>query len=83
MAFDIVAFAKDLWLLLLLSAIIALVIFPIVFLSAFAYDVLSKKYPQTPKIVLMMLVTLFGTFVGVLILYAYVGGIFLPIAAPQ
>ena len=83
MAFDLFVFAKDLWLLLLLSIIVMLVIFPVVFLSAFAYDILSKKYPQTPKIILMMLTTLLGTFVTVLILYVYVGGIFLPVAAPQ
>ncbi|MFA6048852.1 MAG: hypothetical protein WC792_02820 [Candidatus Micrarchaeia archaeon] len=83
MAFDVLAFANDLWLLLLLSIIVTLVIFPVVFLSAFAYDVLSKKYPQTPRIILMMLTTLLGTFVAAFILYLYVGGIFLPIAAPQ
>ncbi len=79
---ELSAILNDAWLLFLISIITTLVIFPIAFLSTFVYDSLQKSYPKTPKILLMIITTFVGTFITLLLLYWYLGGVFLPQAAP-
>jgi len=66
-----------------ISSIIAgFVIFPIVFLLSYYYEKLEKRYPKTPKILLMLFCTILGTLIAEVLVYAYVKYSFLPVAAP-
>lgn len=64
------------------SVIAGFVIFPIVFLLSYYYEKLEKKYPKTPKILLMLFCTIIGALITETIIYAYVKYSFLPVAVP-
>jgi len=67
----------------LVSSIVAgFIVFPIVFLLSYYYEKLEKRYPKTPKILLMLFCTILGALVAEIIIYAYVKYTFLPVAAP-
>lgn len=59
------------WFALLLSLVATLAIFPLVFLMAFLYDFLEKKYEKAPKVLLMLITTFVGTAIAVLLIEAY------------
>jgi len=64
------------------SVIAGFVIFPIVFLLSYYYEKLEKKYPKTPKILLMLFCTILGALITEILIYAYLKYSFLPVAAP-
>ena len=64
------------------SIVTAFVIFHIVFLLAFYYEKLAKRYHKTPKVLLMLFCTILGALVAETLLYAYVKYSFLPVALP-
>jgi len=64
------------------SVVAGFIIFPIVFLLSYYYEKLEKKYPKTPKILLMLFCTILGALIAETIIYAYVKYSFLPVAAP-
>jgi Co/Zn/Cd efflux system component len=63
----------DLPLLAIGAAVLAVLIFPIVFLMSFLYESLEKKHEKTPKILLMLTVTFAGVFIAFFVIYLYVG----------
>ena len=81
MAFDFPT-ASDVFFIIAVSIVVALVVFPIVFLMAFYYSKLVKDHPKTPKIMLMILATFFGVLIAVIGIYLYVKYSFLPFAYP-
>jgi len=64
------------------SVIAGFVIFPIVFLLSYYYEKLEKKYPKTPKILLMLFCTILGALIAEIMIYAYLKYSFLPVAVP-
>ncbi len=69
MALD--ALASDWWPLLLLSGMIGIAIFPLALFCSFLYAALSRKFENVPKPAWFLLITLLGTFIGILALYLY------------
>lgn len=68
-----VALLDEAWLLFLLSVIVSLVLFPLVFVVSFAYGGLCKRYPSVPK-VLWMLACVFASTLAVLVLVEIAAG---------
>jgi hypothetical protein len=66
----------------LVSAVISLVIFPIVLLCSLHYSGVCKKNPKLPKILVMLYCTFIGVLLAMVILYFYIGYAFLPAANP-
>ena len=58
------------------------VIFPLVFLMAFYYEMLQKERPKAPKFFLRLYACCIGVLAAVLLAYLYIKYVFLPVAAP-
>jgi hypothetical protein len=66
--------AGKLFVLLILAFAIALVLFPLVFLTSFLYEYLAKKWEKSvPKILVMFLCTLIASFAALLAFEIYSG----------
>ncbi len=63
------------WLLLLLAVIVSLILFPIVFVTSFVYEALSKKYSKTPKVLWMLLCIFVATFAVLLVIELATGSV--------
>ena len=63
--------ASQAWFLFLLSLAATAGVFPLVFLASFFYEMLLDKYPKTPKILLMLLVTFLGVFAALTLVEIY------------
>ena len=59
------------WAILLFSLFVTAIIFPLVFIMAFAYEWLQKNHRKAPKIVLMLLVTFLAVLVAVTLIEVY------------
>ena len=70
---DLSAIATQAWFVILLSLIIALLVFPLVVVTAFLFDYLAKRHEKTPKILLMLACTFVGVLIAVVILEIYFG----------
>lgn len=62
---------SDLWPLMLLSAMVGIAVFPLALFCSFLYATLTRRFVGVPKPVWFFLVTLLGTFLGVLAIYLY------------
>lgn len=69
---------NDAWILLTLSLVAALVLLPLVVFIAFVYDSLCRKYPKSPKILLMGVCTFLGTLAAAFAAYAYIKFVLIP-----
>lgn len=69
---EIITVAKDVGILLSISAVAGLVISPVVFLMTFIYDWLHEKYKNLPPILILLICSILGVFVGILVVYAYI-----------
>jgi hypothetical protein len=69
---------NDAWILLMLSLVAALVLLPLVVFTAFAYDSLCRKYPKSPKILLMGICTYLATLIAAFAAYAYIKFVLIP-----
>lgn len=68
---DLLALQTQGWFIFLFSLAVTALVFPIVFLGSFVYDLLVEKYEKTPKVLLMLLVTFLGVLVAVTLLEFY------------
>lgn len=64
---------SEAWLVLLLSLIVSVVVFPLVFVSSLFYSWLAEKYGRTPRILLMAVTTFLAVLAAVLLLELYLG----------
>ena len=78
MAATLEMFVQDAPLLLLYTAVAALVLFPLVFLMSFVYDAMCRRWQKAPKILLMLLCTFLGVLAAALMLYFYLGASLTP-----
>lgn len=70
---DFTLLGSHAWFLVIFAAVAALVVFPLIVLAAFLYDALQKKWPKTPKVLLMLLCTFLATLAAAIILEVYLG----------
>ena len=59
------------WFIFLLSLAASALLFPIVFLGSFVYDMLVDRYEKTPKVLLLLFVTFLGVLVAVTLVEIY------------
>ena len=69
---QVITIAKDIGILFGISAVVGLVISPIVFLMTFIYDWLHGRYKNMPPIVILLFCSIIGVFIGLLLIYAYI-----------
>ncbi|MBU1197146.1 hypothetical protein KJ765_01390 [Candidatus Micrarchaeota archaeon] len=68
---DVSLVLSQAWFILLFSLAVTALIFPIVFLAGFAYDMLLERYKKIPKVLLMLVVTFLGVLAAVTLLEIY------------
>ncbi|HEV8289919.1 MAG TPA: hypothetical protein VGQ00_03150 [Candidatus Norongarragalinales archaeon] len=57
--------------LLLFSVLVAIVLFPVIFLFSYVFELLRDRYPKTPQVLLMLAVTFLATFIVLLLIEVY------------
>ncbi|MBI4360558.1 hypothetical protein HY572_02170 [Candidatus Micrarchaeota archaeon] len=79
------ALVSALWPLFLISVMVGVPAFVLVFAFSFVYAYLVKRFEGVPKIFWMLFCTVLGTFVALVLLYVYLDvtlGQFLDSVAP-
>lgn len=69
---QIAIIAKDIAILLGISLVAGLVLSPLVFAMTFMYDWFCNKYKNIAPILVIVMCTIIGTFVGLLLVYTYI-----------
>ena len=69
---QIITFVKDIAILLGISIVSGLIISPLVFVMTFVYDETCKRYKNIAPIIVIVVCTMLGIFLGLLLIYAYI-----------
>ena len=70
---DLGALLNEAWLVFLLSLVLSALAMPFVIVFSFVYDMLVKRYPRTPAVLLMAVTAFLAVLTAVILLELYVG----------